>query len=317
VALPPSKSDPHVTPAELNELLAPGGMGLGVAETDGSLVWLSEGAATALQAQSSDALRGQPLQEVFVAADRERLLWEVFSPAASQAPWSAVLETLQGPHVRVRAWPLPGVVDGREERVGLAIGSVAEQRPRPKGEARDAPPPRTTAEVALAAAQRAEEALRAAHEQGEAATRAKTLFLANMSHELRTPLNAVLGMADLTLKTPLTAAQRENLTILRDAAYSLLDLVSDVLDFARVEAGQLRLHAARFGLQDLLERVLDSVALRAADKGIELVGDIEPGVPRMVVGDAGRLRQILLNVLSNAIKFTDHGEVVLRVRVAG
>ena len=159
--------------------------------------------------------------------------------------------------------------------------------------------------------------LQEAEEQARAATQVKNLFLANMSHELRTPLNAVLGMADLTLKTTLNAEQRENLTILRDSAYSLLDLVSDVLDFARVEAGQLRLQATRFGLHDLLERLLDSLALRAADRGIELVGDIEAGVPRVVVGDAGRLRQILLNVLGNALKFTDEGEVVLRVRVAG
>jgi PAS domain S-box-containing protein len=147
----------------------------------------------------------------------------------------------------------------------------------------------------------------------ETASRAKSDFLASMSHEIRTPMNAIIGIADLLAKTPLSPEQNKYVQIFRRAGDNLLNLINDILDLSKVEASQLELERTGFSLNDLLEKVREMVAVRAHEKGLALVCEIAPKVPTDLVGDPTRLRQVLLNLLGNAIKFTESGEVALRV----
>ena len=163
----------------------------------------------------------------------------------------------------------------------------------------------------------AQEALREAAAAAEAANRAKGEFLANVSHEIRTPMNAILGMTELALDTPLTEDQRQYLKTVKSAAGSVLGLINDLLDFSKIEAGKLELDPADFSLRAAVGDTLRALAVRAHRKGLELIYDVQPEVPDALVGDAGRLRQVLLNLVGNAIKFTDAGEVVVRLEVAG
>ncbi|MET0265050.1 MAG: PAS domain-containing protein [Duganella sp.] len=155
-----------------------------------------------------------------------------------------------------------------------------------------------------------------ARDRAEAASRAKSEFLANMSHEIRTPMNAIIGLARLLQEAPLAPRERSYLDKIQIATQSLLAVVNDVLDFSRVEAGQLLLEHAPFNLQQILDSISVMISGSAADKGIELVYDIDPHLPTALAGDPMRLQQVLLNLLSNAVKFTATGEVVLSVRAA-
>ena len=151
----------------------------------------------------------------------------------------------------------------------------------------------------------------AANQRAEEATAMKSMFLANMSHEIRTPMNAVIGMAYLALKTPLSEKQRDYVSKIHNAGTSLLGVINDILDFSKIEAGRLDIEAVEFRLDDVIASVTSITAQKAQDKGLEFLVDVADSVPQTLVGDPLRLGQVIANLINNAIKFTEQGDVYL------
>jgi PAS domain S-box-containing protein len=239
-------------------------------------------------------------------AHRERIYVSLEKAVAASAPWADTFP-IHRPDGSLRWINARSTASTREDGTRVWFGVLADIT-----ELQDARHAAEDLNTRLAAS--ADEARQAAA-RAEQANRAKSQFLAVMSHEIRTPMNGVIGMTSLLMDTPLTREQKEFTEIIRVSGESLLSLINDILDFSKIESGHMELENEIFSIHECIESTLDLLAPRATQKGIELLYEIADGVPESARGDVTRIRQILVNLVGNALKFTEHGEVTVSVRV--
>ena len=268
---------------------------VGMATEDGQWFYLNPAGQKMVGMESMDEVRGQSMESLLVPDDVIRLRNEVLPAVRSVGQWQGEqhLRNLKTGEAIEMAANIFAVRDPQTDRL-LCIASVL----------RD-----------MTAQKHGSVELQRAKEAAEEAARTKSLFLANMSHEIRTPMNAVIGMTSLLLETELTREQQEYSEIIRSSGDALLTLIDRVLDFSKIESGKMELETSPFEISECIGDVFDLLAHRASDKGIELGFVFSSDTPHSLVGDVGRIRQILVNLLGNAIKFTERGEVLLSVNV--
>ncbi len=273
----------------LNSLIENSPVAIAVMDPDGRLRMCNP-AFEALFRYRRGEVTGRPIQEIVGSNERSEEVRQIVERLRQkkQVHLSTTRKRSDGSEVAVELFTVPLVTEGKIAGVLGMYQDITERV-------------------------RAEEALVRAKEAAEAANRAKSEFLANMSHEIRTPMNGIIGMTDLALDTGLTAEQREYLNMVQSSAHSLLGILNDVLDFSKIEAGKLDLEPAVFRLRQSLGETLKALSLRAQQKGLALRWRVGEDIEDDLVGDAGRLRQIVVNLVGNALKFTDEGEVCVEV----
>ncbi|MBN2430318.1 MAG: response regulator [Acidobacteria bacterium] len=261
-----------------------------IADADGNIEWVNDGFTRMTGETLADLTRarGATIQEASVNPDIEHHLEESVREKRSVI-YESIIVNRQGREICVSSTLTPIFDDEGALRKFVII------------------------DTDITARKKAEDDLREAMKLAEAASEAKSLFLANMSHEIRTPMNGIIGMTELALDTDLNPEQREYLEMVKSSAESLLNIINDILDFSKIEAGKMELDEIDFSLRNCLNKALKTMAFKINEKGLELLTHIDANVPDDLIGDPGRLRQIILNLVGNAIKFTEQGDVVLRV----
>jgi signal transduction histidine kinase/CheY-like chemotaxis protein len=232
-------------------------------------------------------------------------------PHYYQATWFYLLSTLVVGLVGTSAYGMR--VRGMKARERTLARLVDARTSELRGEVEARRQTQTRLEREIAEREQVQAELAHAMTRAEAANQAKGMFLANMSHEIRTPMNGILGMTELLLDSPLNSEQREHLGMVRSSAQSLLTVINDVLDFSKIDAGRMDLEAISFTVREFVRETVPPFLALAADKGLELRWSVDSAVPTAVVGDPGRLRQVIVNLLGNALKFTESGSVALTV----
>jgi PAS domain S-box-containing protein len=262
-----------------------------IADARGRMVYMNASERRALGIGEHEDIGSLSVLDQYPPESAERVRNEALPRTATHGTWAGELERLTRDGRRIPVSlvgvALPGA-DGRPEYLAAVARDITDRV-------------------------RLESDLRQARDAAEAANRAKSTFLANMSHEIRTPMNAVIGMTGLLLGTRLDERQRDLVETVRTGGDALLALINDILDFSKIEAGRMELESQGFDLRACLESAVDLLAPRAAEKGLALSYTMAPEVPEAIVGDAGRLRQVLVNLVGNAVKFTEVGEVVVSV----
>ena len=257
-----------------------------VAETDGTLVLANSQAAREVESERKDMV-GRNMGEFYAREEERREILRILDEKGRVDRFSVHLRTDKGKTIAGLMSAIPIELEGRTVNLGMFFN--------------------------LTDRMRMEKELARAKAEAERANAFKSRFLANMSHEIRTPMNAILGLVHLCSRTSLDPGQRNYLNHMESSARTLLNIINDILDLSRIEAGRLELEHAEFALWEVLERVGTLNAVSAADKDLELLFRVQPGIPERYVGDALRLSQVMINLVQNAIKFTQEGEVVVDI----